>query len=640
MENDSINNMVDALMNPGVNITKDETGFLQFTDGLTESKVLEKTRKFEAQWKRFDTTYQRNLQNCYNAYRNQNISAEGVSVKVPEIFALIETELPHLLNALFGQSTIIDAKAKFNDPEEVRTYKMKAYINNLIKNTCDGEKKTNQIIKNELIYGTSIIKVFWDETVDEDINPLNGMITPINSSHPNFDLVDPFTFAWDTRNESQDLGECQWLRERIFLSKEKMKVLRDSGKCAEFSDDDMTSTQNKGRMKRQKETGDAVGEEDSTYYDEYSATLYSEDEDGRTTESEYIIWVLAENKVIKFHPNKMQRKMYCICRAYDSPNELMGMGEPDVIGALASHASYIHFQLGKTIKRVGQSMVLLTPDANMSSEELRAVEDGVYFVDNKEGLSFQDTIDPMNVKVLIESKQYIDEQISSVTGIGPALQGESIGDVTATEASYVFQNASNRLALKLTSLQNDFMKNLAQMLFALAKQTLQEPVSFFDTNNNNINLTPADFLGNYEWKCDGSISQANKALQLAQNSQLAQQMVQLVQMSQQSSKPLDFNGQEILQGLIGPFTNSPDLSRYVFLKVIPPPPPPQPAPQFPGSRGAVTVQPNAGGPIQNAGLSPLGISKLPVASQLNPEAQIAPHMPHLGKKSGAALRTV
>jgi hypothetical protein len=274
----------------------------------------------------------------------------------------------------------------------------------------------------------------------------------------------------------------------------------------------------------------------------------------------------------------------------------------------------------------------------MSPEELRSVEDGVYYVDDPKGLTFQPTMDPQNVKVLIEGKQYIDEQIQEVTGIGPALAGESIGDVTATEASYVFQNASNRLALKLGSLQNDLMKNIAEMMFLLAKQTLEEPVIFFDTNNNNISMEPQDFIGNYNWKCEGSISQANKALQLAQNTGLITQMIQLVVASQNSSTPLDFNANEMINGLISPYTPNPDLSRYVFPKQMMPPqmqamgmgaggPEQQGAPEQQG--------PDAG--IQAPGMSPQGIVNTPQGSSLNPQAQTPPHMPHLGSKTGAAL---
>src|ERR1035437_1095726 len=336
----------------------------------------------------------------------------------------------------------------------------------------------------------------------------------------------------------------------------------------------------------------------------------------------------------------MNRKMYCLCRAYDMPNELTGLGEPDVIGALASHASYIHFQLGKTIKRVGQQAALLTPDANMSTEELRSIEDGVFYVDDIKGLSFQPSMDPENIKVLIESKEYIDKQIESVTGVGSALQGESIGDVTATEASYVFQNASNRLAIKLGSLQNDFMKRMAELMFLLTKQTLQEPVSFFDSNNNNVELQPQDFLGNYSWRCDGSISQANKALQLGQNTGLVTQMIQLVGASQNSSTPLDFNANEMIQGLISPYTNTPDMSRYVFPRAPMPMPQmgPDGQPMDPTQGG---MQPGGSPDIQSMGMEPKGLVHTPAQMNLDPQSQVPnapPHLANIGNNHGAALR--
>lgn len=545
-------------------IQRDDARHLQFNNELTEGKINQKIKGYESQFDKYKSTYEKNLRTSYNSYKNQQVTVEGVSVKIPEIFTIIETELPHLLNSIFGQSQIVDATAKFDDPNGQRTYKVKSYVNRLIKDNCNGRKKTESIIKNLLIYGTSVVKVYWDTEPDTDVNVMSGEIINVDSSHPNFDLVDPYTFAWDLSNESHDVKNCEWLRERIFIAKDKMKAMRDNEECGWFDDDEMTSTENKGKKERQKDSGASENSSNTTYYDEYSSTIFSKNEEGKVISEEYVIWNLAGQKVIKFIKNPQKTKMYAVVRAYENPNEFIGQGEPDVIGALSSHLSYVHYQLGKLVKKVGQHLTVVTPAANISPENLRRIEEGVIFVDNAEGLSFEKQMDGQDVGVLIKAKEYLDGQIESVTGIGKALSGESIGDVTATQASYVYQNASNRLALKLTHLQEDFIKQIAEKFFLLSKQLLTVPVQFFDMNNNLLALAPEDFIGNYNWSAVGSIMAANKALQLQQNTQLIQQIIQLTQASQQSANPLTFDGLQMLQSLIAPNISVPDMDKFVF----------------------------------------------------------------------------
>jgi hypothetical protein len=374
----------------------------------------------------------------------------------------LEWFVTQCLNAITG----VDAKTIKQAQTAAEKSIIKNYINKVLKDSSNGRKKTEAIIKNMLIYGTSVVKTYWDTEPEMDVNPMDGQIEQVNSAHPNFDLIDPFCFAWDTTNESHDIKNCEWVRERIFISKEKMLSIRDNGECGPFSRDDMSQTENTGKKNRQRQ-GEESKDSDMTYYDEFSATFYSKDEQGKLIGEEWIAWLLAGNKIIKFIRNPQKQKMYSVVRAYENPNEFAGLGEADVVGALSAHLSYVHYQLGKLSKKVGQHLTIVTPAANISPENLRRIEEGVIFVDNKEGLAFEQTTDAQDLTALLKTKEYLDSQIEAVTGVTKALSGEAIGDITATQASLVFQNASNRLALKLTHLQEDLIKDLETIVVYL-----------------------------------------------------------------------------------------------------------------------------------------------------------------------------
>jgi hypothetical protein len=418
-----------------------------------------------------------------------------------------------------------------------------------------------------------------------------------------------------------------------------MKMKRDEGLCAWFDNSDLVTAQNVRRNVNSQNPTTTIEESDNkTYYDEYSATLFDKDPmTEKYTKKEYIIWVLADNRIIRFFANPLNKKLYTVVRAYDFPNEFLGKGEPAVIGALQEHASYVWYQLGKAIKRVGQQMAIVGMNSGLSPEQMRTIEDGIFPVvdGNQPGITFQPTMDAQDVEVLSKSFELIDSKIASVTGIGPALQGETIGDVSATEASYVFQNASNRLEMKLQNIQRGMIKEVAEMMFLLCKQSLTQGVTFFDSENKPVTLTADDFAGNYDFIPEGSIVQANRALMQASNQEFASQIIQACEVSKSTSQPIEPVIPRMLLGLLAPYANEADISKY-WQPVPPPPPPvPQPAPRFPSQLPIASNQPNSDN-LQAAGANTGMSSSLPSAANISPESLSRP--PLTGHSTGAVLR--
>ena len=561
----------------------EQNPLLQFTDELTETKITEKLKQFNSTWDAFSAELYPKMKQWLTMYRAMDHTVEGVSTKIPEVFTLVETQLPHLLNSIFSQSNVINATPKFNDPDGAKTYKIKSFINNLIKDRTDGRRKSELVIKNMLIYGWSVVKMYWNTTPDKDIDPITKEVVNINSAHPDFYLVDPFAFAFDPNYDGQKIDEIEWVRERIFINKDKLKQIRDNGECGPFEDDELESGegQDKGREARKKNTNQEKGR-NKTYYDEFWCTFYSKDSEGKLQSNEYRVWFLANNKIIKFEINEFKFKPFTITRAYSNPNEFLGQGESEIVGALANQLSYTHFQSGKMVKKVGQNLTFIDPSAGISPQNLKRIEQGVLFVNNLNGIKSEQSTDPQNIQVLVKYKEYLDSQLEKITGVGPTLQGEVQGDITATQASIVNQNASNRLANKLTHLQEDFIVPLAEVFFLMNKQLLQDPIQFFDSNNNLIELTPEDFNGNYNWTANGTINQSNKALQLQQNMQQLQSIIQAAQASnnpQISAQPFTVDIPYYIEAHLAPYAQIPDINNVI--KLTPIPQQQGPAPQLP-----------------------------------------------------------
>src|ERR1035437_191932 len=106
---------------------------LQFDEELTDDKITEKLKRYNSSWDSYSAELYPKMKQYYKMYRNLESSVDGIAAKIPEIFTIIETELPHLLNSVFGPSTVVDCTPKFSDPMEEKTYRVVSYINKLIK---------------------------------------------------------------------------------------------------------------------------------------------------------------------------------------------------------------------------------------------------------------------------------------------------------------------------------------------------------------------------------------------------------------------------------------------------------------------------------------------------------------------------
>jgi hypothetical protein len=600
--------------------------FLEFTEHLTESSITDKLKGYNDKWdKKAESLYPK-LTNYYRFYRDQEYSLNGTPVKVPVVFTTIEIETPHLLNNIFAQSDVIECEAKFNDPGDSQKYRVQSYINNLIINVDKGRKKTLDFIKNYLIFGFAVSKAYWNTSPDKDIDINSKMAVDVNSAHPDFYNVDPFSFAFDTEKETSNIQELDWVRERIFLSKNAMRELRDNGKCGNFMDNDLSSTEDKGKKTRNPNEDADKG----TYYDEFYVRLYDKkkilDDLGEETgehkveSKQYRIWLLANNKIIKFQENIFGLKPYVTASPYPIPFSIIGMGEPEVIGGIANRYSLNNYQAGLLASKIGKSPYLVGPNSGLMPYNLSLLEEGVLFSKDINDVKPLPSMDPQNLHAIIEFGQYLQDEVESTTGVTKFLQGTDIGNMTATQASLISQNSTNRLAIKLEQLQENYIVPLAEMMFLLNKQNMQAPVTFRDTNNNILNLQKQDFFGNYTWMSTSPVTISNKALDLQNNMSLIEMLEKASEASKNTPEPSYVSYGLALQTLIQPNVHVPDILK--FFKPFPPPPPPMPGPSGPGGSG-----PGGSGPMPaspNGGVNAGGPS--PLAPGPSPQ-QVGPNTP-------------
>lgn len=643
-----------------MNLAQENSGdtddLLSFKNGLTDEKVVAKLKSWNSDWDQFGQTHYPSLSKWWEMYRGMGYNIKGTPTKLTQVYVAIETILPHLVNNLYANTYLVDGKPK-TDIDPTTVYKANQWINALLKNMNHGRKKAELIFKNLLIYGYSVVKSNWDlnptKKVDTDKflpdgitpNPNLKKVVTVNSAHPNFNLVDNYSFGWDPGFEGQNVNDIPWVRERIEISKNDMKQMRDNGECAWFDDRDMLTTENKGKIARDV----ASKKTKSTYYDEFWCTLHEEvpitekqpvmhpetgmpqidpmtgqmmTEDVETGETrvqsgEYRVWLLSNNKIIKFEENMYGYKPYSVIRCVSNPFEFTGVGFPELMESIAPQLSKTNYQAGAMVSKLGTSVTFIDQSAGIGPKNVNRFQQGIVFVKNLNGIKSEQSFDPQNVEVLIKFIEYLKTDCEDITGVTKTLQGTDVGDMSATQASLIAQNSTNRLANILTHLQEDFAVDIAEKFYMMSKQMLTEPISIIDNNNNMLFMTEDDFSGEYVWSSVSPVTLSNKSLQLQQNTATFGQLDQASKSSIGTPFAWFFNQAPYIEKHIAPNTSIPDIKDYVIpAGEVPgyaptgqplPPPMPMMPPQGPQGGAIHNVpqgSPPAGQPPQASGTPP------------------------------------
>lgn len=553
---------------------------IQLPDGLTLEKVQLKAQNWNKDWASASSELQNNWEENRILYKDfERRTKKKVTTKVPEIWAQIQTELPHLVNSIFSRSEVVRNYPKFDNAGE-RTIKVKLYINSAILTAANARYKVTDAIQDVLVYGTSILKSYWDLSSDYEFDSSTREWVETVSGKPNFQNVNVFDFAIDPSFKGHDVNLAEWARHRNYYKKEDLKRMKELGEIENFDDNDL-------QVQDRQDSGSSVGSDTNNsnknklYVDEFWATLYWEEDEideltgeatgkKNTKKDEFFFWLLNDKKVIKFKKNWFRFKPFMATRCYRISNEFFGQSEVDIMKAYAEQMSDVHTKAGVLAKRVGGKLTFYTPQSGFNKTDAKMMENGLVMVDDLTQIRSEQTTAAQDMQAMLAFKNSVRNDIETATGINNIVKGEPVGDQTATEASILNQNATARLSIKLQNIQDEVMVPMAAQFFKMSKQFIED--LSFSYKGEMVNMSAIDFEGDYDWSAVGSISQSNKALQIKQKTELAMQLSQAVQQAPMV-KSYGFDLMAFIQNEIMPNFDIPDASKYFTVPQIPGRPP-------------------------------------------------------------------
>lgn len=534
------NNLNDEKLEDSQQLIEEDSP-INIPDGLSLFEVCSKAKKWNAGWKPFYEKKKINWENNYRMFRHFDKGlVENVTTRVYEIWANIQTEIPHLVNSIFTKSEVVKPSPKSQEPMEA-TFKIKKYINNAILVQNDGRKIATDALQDFLVFGTIISKTFWDNEKKNEFSFETQEWKEVYEGKPSMYNVDIFDFAIDPTFRGHDCSKAEWVRERLYFKKEELKKLMEAGEIESISDNELADVKSveSGKEIRDKIDGIAPVKDEKNYVDEFWATLYWKDPQTEKQKSgKFYFWLLNDNKIIKFKKNIFGEVPYIVARCYRLTHEFYGVGDVDVMASLGEHINVIHAQASLMAKKTGQKLTLHTAGAGLDAQQMKRKENGILLVKDLSQIRTEDTTAGKDMVSLMQYKDSIKYDLSNAVGVNDILRGEQQGDSTATEASIANSNASARLALKLQNFQSEYVVPCADKFYNLSKQFIDTYSLYVD--NSILDLTQADFQGSYDWIPVGSISQSNKNLRIRQLTEISMQIVGAVQASMQSNGTINF----------------------------------------------------------------------------------------------------
>lgn len=517
-------------------------GPLEVPEGLDIANVQSKAISWNAQWKTYFDVKKPVWESNYRLFRHFDKGlVENISARVYEVWANIQTQIPHLVNSIFTKSEIVKPIPRAQEPED-KALKIKNFINRMILVANQGRSNATDAIQDFLVFGTIVAKTFWDnERIAEfDLrptieNPSTGKVEP-NPTYqewiakyegkPSSYNIDIFDFAIDPSFRGHDIQKVQWCRERMYFTKEELKEKIKSKEIIELSDDEITPGSNStesGKDIRDRIDGNGNDKkaEGKAYVDEFWCTLYW-DESGEQKSGKFWFWLLNDSRIIKFKKNVFERKPFIVSRCYRLTHEFFGIGDVDVMTALSENINVVHAQAGLLAKKTGQKLTLYTAAAGIDQQQIKRKEDGLLMVKDLNSIRTESTTAGADLGVLVNYKASLKGDLSNAVGVNDLLRGEDPGNTTATQISIMNSNSSARLALKLQNFQDEYIVSLASHFYALSKQFIDTYTLYID--NQMIQLSQEDFQGEYDWVPLGTVALANRNLRIQQMTDLAERL--------------------------------------------------------------------------------------------------------------------
>jgi hypothetical protein len=491
----------------------DETQLLQ----LITRRFIEADLYRQKQVDKWDKFYK-----YYRQYREPKSFPWFSNLFVPSAFTVIETLLPRVILPILGDRIffrILPRESK--DAEYAKlTEELLAYQFEQI-NVYD---KFYQWIKNFLLYGIGIIKIFWRIDVKETIITIPEIVDGVKIGRkrvqqpitlfdgPDFEVIDPYDFYIDPRATS--IENARWCLHRFWRDYDYLVEKQQQGiyKNVELVKPGV-EIKDITKSVREQVSGAPTAFLES---DRFKIELWEYWENDRVV-------VIANRKVIlrdEKNPFWHKQKPFIAIRNLQMPHEFYGISEIEPIESLIHERNEIRNQRLDNMKTIVNKVLIVDRNADIDLDRLEENNrpGGVILTNNV------NAIRPLIEGDILPSAYQEDLMILRDIQDATALSEYAIGTMprrseTATAVMQLQQAAMSRISLKIQNVLQNGILPLVKMFIQLNQQFMDKPQVVRIVGEKDYEfkeIAPEDIPLNYDVIPVVTLSETNKEIKRQQ----------------------------------------------------------------------------------------------------------------------------
>lgn len=476
---------------------------------------------FKEKWDRFYSMYRSETTNTSYPWQS--------NIWVPYSFSTIETLAPRMI----ANRPQIDIMPREEGDEEYADLQ-----SNLIDFQWEAMKADDllqDIVKGALMYGTSIIKVFWKkeqgeiitkELVDEEFEELGSVEVKEDGlifDGPMIELVDLVDFFWDPR--ATTIENSRWVAHRMYRTFEHLEEMQKQGiyKNVKMLKEVTTPTDDDEKSARRGTLGVAIPDElEKTGDGKQHIELIEYWEDDR------VVTVANRTVIIRDEPNPYRHGEKPFIRLVDQsvPHEFLGMGELESIETLQYELNDRRNQRMDNVTLILNRMWKIKNGANVDEDELVSDAGGVVHTDDMDGVEVLAM--PDVTASSYQEETLIKGDIQQTTGVSDFTRGvgsDALANDTATGISLIQEAGNSRFRLKIRNLESAIEK-IGRFMISLNEQFIEEDKVVRILGDQGFEwktIRPDDLRGNFDVVVQsGSTLPNNEAVEKKQTMEMYQ----------------------------------------------------------------------------------------------------------------------
>ena len=437
---------------------------------------------------------------------------------IPYIFATIETIIPRLI----GSKPTINAVPR--EPSDIENADINSSLFHYNWDIMNMKRKIKIWVKQALIYGTSIAKIYWQFEEDK-------------YDQPNVDILDVFDFFVDP--DATNMEDAQYVIQRAERNYDYLAKNDNYKLPKELA---FKIQQDEYKVQRDAILGLSKPNDKDSKKVEILEYWGNFDINGDGINEECLLVIADKEYLIRaeLNPYEHGKKPFIRLVDIEIPSSFWGIGEVEQLSSLQYELNDVRNQRMDNVTLILNRMWKVDKNADVDEQDLISQAGQIIHTGRMDGI--EPLITPDVTTSAYNEETLIKADIQLVSGVTDYTQGQGnksmaggggLANNTATGIMLLQEAGNQRFKYKLDNIE-DALIDLGEQLLALNQQFLDKEMKLRIVGEGRtrwIEMNPDNLKGNFDIAVEaGSTQPMNKSVRRAEARELLQAVIPFAQL--------------------------------------------------------------------------------------------------------------